>query len=101
FTGFAAIFVDLGLTPAVIQKQNVTQVELSTAFWTNYAMGWIVFGLLWILAGSIAVFYREPALVWVTRIAAFSFVLTPLISLPRALLQRKLQFSSLTKINLA
>ena len=101
FTGFAAIFVDLGLTPAVIQKQDITQTELSTAFWMNNAMGWIVLALLWVLAEPIATFYREPLLIWVTRITAFSFVLTPLISLPRALMQRKLRFRTLTKLNVA
>jgi O-antigen/teichoic acid export membrane protein len=101
FTGFAGIFVDLGLTPAIIQKQEITQTELSTVFWTNNAMGWIVFALLWMLAEPIATFYREPVLIWVTRITAFSFLLTPLISLPRALMQRKLCFRTLTRVNVA
>jgi O-antigen/teichoic acid export membrane protein len=99
FTAFAAIFVDLGLTPAVVQKQDITQAELSTVFWTNNAMGWIILALLWMLAEPIATFYKEPALIWVTRITAFSFVLTPLISLPRALMQKKLRFHTLTKVN--
>jgi hypothetical protein len=101
FTGFAAIFVDLGLTPAVLQKQGITQTELSTAFWINNAMGWTMLALLWMLAEAIATFYKEPLLIWVTRITAFSFVLTPLISLPRALMERKLRFRVLTKVNVA
>jgi O-antigen/teichoic acid export membrane protein len=101
FTGFAAIFVDLGLTPAVVQKQDITQTELSTVFWTNNAIGWIILALFWMLAEPIARFYKEPVLIWVTRITAFSFVLTPLISLPRALLQRKLRFRTLAKVNVA
>jgi O-antigen/teichoic acid export membrane protein len=101
FTGCAALFVDLGLTPAIIQKQDITQTELTTVFWTNNAMGWIILALLWVLAEPIATFYREPVLIWVTRITAFSFVLTPLISLPRALLQRNLRFRTLTRVNVA
>ena len=56
FTGFAALFVDLGLTPAIIQKPGITQTELSTVFWTNNAMGWIILALLWMLAEPIAMF---------------------------------------------
>ncbi|MHB1306912.1 MAG: MOP flippase family protein [Limisphaerales bacterium] len=99
-TGFAAIFVDLGLSPAVIRKQEVTQVELSTAFWTNNAMGWVVLAVLWLLADFLARFYREPALVAVTQVSAFSFVLMPLASLHRVHLLKALQVRTLALVNL-
>jgi hypothetical protein len=38
-------------------------------------MGWTMLALLWMLAEPIATFYKEPLLVWVTRITAFSLFL--------------------------
>jgi O-antigen/teichoic acid export membrane protein len=99
--GFAAIFVDLGLTPAVIRKQDVTQAELSTAFWTNNAMGWAVMVILWLMADGVAAFYGEPALVAVTRVSALGFVLMPLTSVHRARLMQVLEVRTLTLMNLA
>lgn len=98
--GFAAIFVDLGLSPAVIRKQDVTQIELSTAFWTNNVMGWGVLISLWLLADLIATFFDEPALVAVTRISALGFILMPLASVHRARLMQAIQVRTLTIINL-
>jgi len=98
-TGFAAIFVDLGLTTAIIQKQDTTQVEMSTAFWTNNGMGILVFVVVWFLASPIARFYEEPSLIWITRCIGCVFILTPLSSVHNALLMKSLRFRSVVLIN--
>src|SRR5690349_23320010 len=37
FTGFAAVFADLGLTAALVQRREVTQRHLTAALWLNVA----------------------------------------------------------------
>src|SRR5689334_7849033 len=91
-TNFAIIFVDLGLTPAVIQRQSTSQTDLSTVFWMNTGMGSSLFIFFWIAADHIATFYKEPLLTSVVRVVAATFLLSPLVSLPRALLQREMRF---------
>ena len=39
FTGFAAVFGDLGLGAAIIQRKELEERHLNAAFWTNVTMG--------------------------------------------------------------
>ena len=76
FTGFAAIFTDLGLSAALIHKPIVTETDRSTAFWINALSGAILFLLIGLGGHLIAIFYRTPQLAQVAWWMGLNFLLS-------------------------
>lgn len=95
FTGIAGVFVDSGLSAALIQKQDTTHTDESTVFWFNLAMGLLVTILLWILAPVIAHFYEQPALIPITQILALNILGFAAGSIHVTLLTKRLDFRTL------
>ena len=56
-TGFVALFKDLGLSTATIQKENITHSQVSNLFWINLSVGVSLALILALTAPIIASFY--------------------------------------------
>jgi O-antigen/teichoic acid export membrane protein len=101
FTGFASVFVDVGLSGAVIQRRELTERHLSTAFWLNVAAGIALSGIVAGLSPLIAAFYGDPSLVALTLAMSANFAVAGVGLVPRALIQRSMNFRRLTFIETA
>src|SRR5712691_8382535 len=66
FTGVLNLFRDFGLSTATVQREEVTEEQISTLFWINVVAGVLLTFLLSAFAPMIASFYHEPRLFWVT-----------------------------------
>ena len=91
-TGLATTFRDLGLGQALVQRQELEPKHLRAAFWGNAAMGMAICAALVLIAPSLGVYFKEPRMVPVLQAIAFLFVLSPFSVVPRAMLQRELNF---------
>jgi len=99
FTGILNLFRDFGLSTATVQRANVTDEQISTLFWINGLVG-VVLGVLAVaLAPALALFYREPRLLWVTIVLATGFLFNAGGVQHSALLQRQMRFTALSVIN--
>ncbi|MFT3738855.1 MAG: MOP flippase family protein [Breznakibacter sp.] len=96
-TGFMHIFRDLGLSTATVQKKHLTISDVSSLFWINVSIGFIIFILLIIFSNQIAIFYNEPKLKLITYTISLGFVISSLGSQHQALLQRTMKFTIITK----
>jgi O-antigen/teichoic acid export membrane protein len=94
-TSFVALFRDLGLSNATVQRLQVTHEQISFLFWINVALSLGATLVVLALAPAIAWFYHEPRLVWVTFAVSLSFVAGGLAVQHQALLRRQMQFKSL------
>lgn len=92
FSGFAAIFGDLGLGQALIQRGVITEAHRSTAFWLNLLAGACLTGLFIALAPALAALYERPELLPLVTVVAANFTLASTVVVQRALLQRGLRF---------
>jgi PST family polysaccharide transporter len=101
FTGFASIFVDVGLSGAVIQRTELTERHVSTAFWLNVAAGFALAGVVAALSPLIAAFYGDPSLVALTLVMSLNFAVAGIGLVPRALMQRSMSFHRLAMIEIA
>lgn len=99
FTGFAALFVDVGLGSAIVQRATIDERALSTAFWMNGAAGAAVGLLAAAFAPAIAAFYQEPRLALLVYGLSPTFLLNGLAVVPRGLLARRLEFRQLAAVN--
>ena len=98
FSGFATLFVDLGLGSAIVQRPKIEERHLSSAFWVNLAMGAGATVVIMALAPAIAAFFGQPQLVALTLAIAPTFLFASLAGVQTALLERELDFRRLVVV---
>ena len=96
--GFAQAFADMGVSNAIIYRQETSSNQLSSLYWLNIFAGMIVFGLLLALSPLIVKFYGEPRLSGLIIWAALIFLIIPIGQQFQILLQKELQFERLAKV---
>ncbi len=100
-TGFVAMFKDLGLSMATVQKSEINHGQISTLFWINVLLSFGVMLVTAALAPAIAWFYGEPRLTWITLALASAFIFGGLTVQHQALLRRNMRFGALAFIQIA
>jgi O-antigen/teichoic acid export membrane protein len=95
---FAALFKDLGLSMATVQKSEITHGQVSFLFWVNAGISLIITSITAIIAPLITYFYHDPRLLSITLILSFTFLLGGLAVQHQALLQRQMKFRQLAVI---
>jgi O-antigen/teichoic acid export membrane protein len=99
-TGVYGLFTSAGLSLVTIQKETITDEQISTLFWINILVG-TTLALLGLLTAPVLVrFYDEPRLFWITVITAMGFIINAAGIQHIALLQRQLRFVALTAIEI-
>lgn len=100
-TGIIDVLKDFGLSSATIQKEKLTQEQVSYLFWINGAIGLGLTLLTAALAPLLAIMYRTPALLEITLVLSLSTLVGALSVQHVALLRRDLRFGALTTIDTA
>lgn len=99
--GLAQMYTDIGISAAIIHRQDATPEQLSSLYWLNIFSGWAVFALVWLGTPLVTGFYNEPRLTPLLRVVALAFIITPICSQFEILLQKELLFSWLAKRDVA
>ena len=99
FIAVAGIFVNAGFSQALVRKPEVTNKDLSTAFYYSIAVGVFMYATLFLLAPFIADFYNTPVLTSLVRVTALTFLWAPLITPQNVILQRRLDFKTTARIS--
>lgn len=99
-TNFVALFKDLGLSMATVQKAEINHSQVSTLFWINVAVSTVMMLLVAALAPFIAAFYVEPKLATITLALSVTFIFSGLTIQHQALLRRTMRFSALAAIEI-
>lgn len=94
FMAIAQSFVDSGFGNALIRKIDRTEVDCSTAFYFNTAIGLLFYGVLFCSAPYIADFYNMPALTDVCRFYSLIIFINSWGIVPRALRSIAVDFKS-------
>ncbi len=100
-TSLLGLFKDLGLSTATVQREHITQAQVSNLFWINVGLGGVI-GLLGVALTPLVVwFYRDPRLTGIMVALSLSFVLTGSTVQHQALLTRQMRFKALAAIEVA
>lgn len=86
------LLADWGLTRAIIQRREIEERHLSTAFWMNFLLSVILASLGLLIAPVVATFFNEPLVQSVVMAMSLNFVLGSLGNVHLALLQKKMDF---------
>lgn len=100
FIAISQSLVDSGFSQALIRKQDRSEIDNSTVFYFNIAVGFVMYLMLFFSAPLIADFYNEPLLVPITRAIGLGVVFNSLAVVQRALLTVRLDFKTQAKASL-
>lgn len=99
FTNIADAIAQSGLGMALVQKDEAKAKDFTTAFWLCLLLALIVFGVLWVIAPFVAIFYNESDLEVLLRVLSLVVVFNSANSVQRAYLQRSMDFKKLFQTN--
>jgi PST family polysaccharide transporter len=97
---FAALFSDFGLTQATVQRDEITQDQLSFIFWVNVGLSAVICLAVTALAPAAGAFFKEPQVVPIVIALSATFVFGGLCAQHMALLNRQLLFSKIALVEL-
>ena len=100
FMAVAYILQNGGLSGALIRKTDLSEKDLSTAFYYSISVGIVLYVVMFFSATWIADFYNTPVLVPLIRVTALGFLWGPLGTPQNVILNRKLDFKTPTKISI-
>lgn len=92
FTSILQVFVDSGLGNALIQKKEVDDVDYSTVFYFNVFFCLVLYGVMFLCAPVISVFYNLPELIPVIRVLSLTIVISGVKNIQQAYVSRNMLF---------
>lgn len=95
FIAFVELFLDQGLSRAIVQRQEVESEHLDTAFWTTLGISLFLTSLSIACAGLAADFFKQSELTRIIHYLSITFIFSGLSSVQQAILERQLAFKSL------
>jgi PST family polysaccharide transporter len=90
--------VDLGFADALVQKRDVEEAHRSSVFWTRLAIGALMASAMYALAPRIAGFYDVADVAGVARRLSPIFLLGASSTVARAIVERRLDFRTVVRI---
>jgi O-antigen/teichoic acid export membrane protein len=94
-TGFLVVFRHAGLATPTIQRENITQAQVSNLFWINLAVSGMCTLIVAALAPLLARFYHDSRLIPITLVLSLTFLIGGFRVQHLALLRRQLRFRSI------
>ena len=101
FLGISQLFIDGGLTSALIRTKNPSEKDFSTVYLINIGLSVFFYFLLFFAAPFISDFYGQALLTPLTRVVALILVISSISSVQGTLLTIRVDFKTKTYISIA
>lgn len=92
FTTIMQVFVDSGLSTALIQKKDADDLDFSSVFYFNFAVCIILYLIMFFAAPVIASFYEMPELVSIVRVISLTIVISGVKGVQQSYVSRNMLF---------
>jgi O-antigen/teichoic acid export membrane protein len=99
-TEIARYIMEVGLGTATVQKEEITQEEVSVLFWINFSIGTILMVAVACISPAVAWFYHDAKLINICLMLSLTFLFRGSVVQHRALLERQMMFGYLGIVNL-
>lgn len=83
---------NFGISVAIIQKKELNADILSSVFWPNIGIGFLLFGLAVLLSGNIAIFFGAPESQAIIVVLSLSLIFLAFGRIQAGILRRELEF---------
>ena len=93
--GFVQAYADMGISNALIYRQDATYSQLSSLYWLNLMVGALLYGVVILVNPLVISFFGESRLVTLIPLAALALVITPIGQQFQVLCEKELRFNRL------
>lgn len=100
FIGFLQIFMDAGISNAVIHAKKISKIEVSSLFWLNIFIATFLMLVIYFVSGVIASFYNNDSIKSILYYLAFVLLAGGIGVLYKTFFQKDLYFSLMGKIDI-
>lgn len=101
YIGFITLFTNMGFGSSIIHENETSEKQLASIYWLNYGLSILSFLIIISTSQFAASFYNEPKLTSIVIVAAINILLHPFYIIHYKLLERDLEFKTISKINLS
>lgn len=99
FIAISTSIVDSGFSNALIRKVRIERIDYNTVFFFNLVVSIALYAILYAVAPTISVFFKEPVLTDVLRVLGWVLVINAFSIIPRTILVRNIDFKTQTKVS--
>lgn len=92
FTAIMQVFVDSGLSTALIQKKDADDLDFSSVFYFNFVVCIILYLIMFLAAPLIASFYNMPELTPIVRVISLTIVISGVKGVQQSYVSRNMLF---------
>jgi O-antigen/teichoic acid export membrane protein len=92
--------IDSGLSSSIIRTENINNSDLSTIFYLNLAISFLVFFSVFFAAPLIADFFQQDILKNIIRLYCLSFIFSAFSSVQLAILNKEMEFRKMMQYNI-
>ncbi len=96
--GMASLINEMGLTTAIVQKQDISREEIAGCFTASLLWGGLLYFIIFCAAPFTASFFDNSKLTSLLRVGSLVIPVSSVCSVPRALLQKQMRFGTLAVI---
>ncbi len=100
FAALSYVLVESGFGQALIRKNQITELDYNTVFYTNILISVLLYVSLFFLFPYIAVFFEQPQMTSTGRILFLAVLFNALYLVPYTMLGKVMDFKSIAKVNL-
>lgn len=92
FTTILQVFIDSGLSTALIQKKDADDLDFSSVFYFNFAICIILYLIMFVSAPFIADFYKDSSLVSIVRVISLTLIISGVKGVQQSYVSRHMLF---------
>jgi lipopolysaccharide exporter len=98
---FGSYFANMGLSKALIQREELTQDNIRAAFTTSFSLGLLFTILTWLLAPYAVLIFDNPNVIPIVRVMSLAFLINGISMTAISLLEREMNFKVLGIIEIS
>lgn len=92
FTTILQVFIDSGLSTALIQKKDADDLDFSSVFYFNFVICIILYLIMFVSAPFIANFYKDSSLVSIVRVISLTLIISGVKGVQQSYVSRHMLF---------
>ncbi len=92
FINIANVFTSTGFGESLIQKKDADELDFSSVFFCTLLLSIIIYGILFVCAPYIAIFYRVEGITLILRVLSLKIVLSSIATMQHAYVQKHMLF---------
>ena len=93
--GITNIFVNSGLGLALIQSEDIDEIDISSVLFFTMVIALVAYILLFLLSPAISEFFNEPVIESILRIYSISIIFSAINGVQKSILIRNLEFKKI------